>query len=133
MMLKDAPMDAASDYAPISGESAPAVPSKAVLTEVARELRAAANSLARADDSLTQVGVSPAALLSTNSGLRRRDQEEHWFVEPLLTVADVAKILALSTRSVRRLPIRSIVIAGSPRFLQSDLRDFLRKARPPLD
>lgn len=108
----------------------PAKAPAAVLSEVARELRAAVTSLTRADETLTQAGALPAALMAdaaSDPTYGRARQEDHWFVEPLLTLAEVASILRVSTHAVRRLPMTSIVVAGESRFLQSVVRDYLRE------
>lgn len=101
-----------------------------VWTEAVRDIRAASATLIRADEVLTQAGALPAALLAELSPdpiYGRGAERDDWFVEPLLTVAEVASILRLSTRGVRRLPLRSITLNGEMRYRQSELREFLPK------
>lgn len=105
-------------------------PPKAVLTDIVREVRAATAALSRADEVLTQAGALPPALMAevaTDPIHGRAEPRDDWFVEPLLTPAEVASILRLSTRAVRRLPIPSITLAGEVRYRQSELRQYLRQ------
>jgi hypothetical protein len=104
--------------------------SRAVLTELATTVRAAAAAMASADEKLTQAGALPQRLVEATaqdplSGNARQD--EHWFIEPLLTLAEVAAILRVSTRTVRRLPIGTVPIRGEVRYLQSAVREYLRR------
>jgi hypothetical protein len=101
---------------------------QAIAADVAREVRAANEALARARTTLERAGTLPAALLGDVEpgpvyGRPRHDSD--WFVEPLLTVAEVASILRLSRNAVMRLPINSIVLAGERRYRQSELRRYL--------
>jgi hypothetical protein len=114
---------------PVAPQRAVEAP-RAILAEVAREIRTAAASLTRADEVLTQTGGVPRELLmemSSDPTYGRAEQRDDWFVEPLLTPSEVASILRVSTRAVRRLPLRSIILNGEQRYRQSALRDFLRK------
>lgn len=107
---------------------------RAVLDEIAREVRAAAAALGRADDGLTQAGALPALLMVRIHGdpeYGRPVQADHWFVEPLLTVAEVAQLLRVSTRAVRRLGLRTIRVGGEERYRQVDLREYLRSLAEP--
>lgn len=120
--------DAAPSATPVA--AAPANPPRAILGEIAKELRAAATSLARADETLTQAGALPPALraeMPSDSQYGRPEERQDWFIEPLLTIQEVASVLRLSTRAVRRLPIRTIVLAGEVRYRQSEIRSYLQK------
>jgi hypothetical protein len=95
---------------------------------VGREVRAANEALARARTTLERAGALPAALLADVEPDRVYGRPQHdsdWYVEPLLTIAEVASILRLSRNAVMRLPIRSINLAGERRFRQSELRRYL--------
>lgn len=112
---------------------APASPSagtpRAVLSEIAKELRVAAASLASADETLIQAGALPVELraeMSTDPVYGRPDRRDDWFIEPLLTEREVASVLRISTRAVRHLALRSIALAGETRYRQSEIREFLR-------
>jgi hypothetical protein len=114
--------------------SAPTVPklgvSRSILDEIALALRAATSSLAKADDTITQAGVLPLELraeLRPDLTYGASEERTDWFVEPLLTEQEVASILRLTTRAIRRLPLRSILISGETRYRQSEIREFLRK------
>lgn len=105
-------------------------PPRSILSELAVEVRSASASLARADQTLTQAGALPPELraeMATDPQYGRPEERSDWFIEPLLTDREVASILRLSTRAVRRLPIRSIVLAGETRYRQSELRAYLQK------
>lgn len=108
--------------------------SRAILTELAQDIRAAAGALTKAEESLTQAGAMPERLLTASGGdplSGNARQQEHWFVEPLLTMAEVAAILRVSTRTVRRLPIGTMPINGEVRYLQSAVREYLKNAAVP--
>ena len=57
----------------------------------------------------------------------RSSPQDHWFVEPLLTIVEVASILRVSTRVVRRLGLQVVRVGGEERYLQSVIRDYLRE------
>ncbi len=115
--------------------SMPTAPiSRGVLADLATSVRAAAAAMASVDEKLAQAGALPQRLVEASaydplSGSAR--QEEHWFIEPLLTLAEVAAILRVSTRTVRRLPIGTVPIRGEVRYLQSAVRDYLRRTTLP--
>lgn len=101
---------------------------QAIAADVAREVRAANEALTRARTTLERAGTLPTALLADVEpdpvyGRPRHDSD--WFVEPLLTIAEVASILRLSRNAVMRLPIRSINLDGERRYRQSELRRYL--------
>ncbi len=105
-------------------------PTRSILNEVAQDLREASASLARADEVLTQAGALPAALMAqvaSDPTYGRPSPQEHWFVEPLLTIVEVASILRVSTRIVRRLGLRAVHVGGEERYLQSAIREYLRE------
>ena len=80
--------------------------SRGVLNDVAQQVRAASEVLARADDTITRAGALPAALTAQVVADPRHgqvEQEHHWFVEPLLTLSEVALILRVTLRSVQQL------------------------------
>lgn len=109
---------------------APSHPPGSVLSDVAQDLRTAAASLAKADASLVQAGALPPELRTEAAGdpvYGRAEQASDWFIEPLLTVREVASVLRISTRAVKHLALRSIVLAGEVRYRQSEIREFLRK------
>jgi hypothetical protein len=108
--------------------------SRAVLTEVATAVRAAAAAIGTADEALTQAGALPERLTMALGGDPMHGaarHAEHWFIEPLLTITEVASILRVSTRVVRRLPIGTVPIAGEVRYLQSAVREYLKSTEQP--
>ena len=113
---------------------APAVP-RVVLAEVAEDVRTAASALTRADGALAQAAGLPASLraeIAADPVHGRVPEREDWFVEPLLTVTEVASILRVSTRAVRRLSIKAVSISGEVRYRQSEIRRFLRQQEAPI-
>lgn len=123
---------------PPTPDSTPATTApRAVLNEIATEVRAATVSLARADQALAQAGALPPMLraeMATDLRYGRPEEKSDWFIEPLLTVAEVASLFRLSTRAVRRLDIRTLTLEGEVRYRQSEIRAYLQKhevkARP---
>ena len=115
---------------PAAATTPSATAPRAVLSEIANELRLATASLARADSALIQAGALPPPLraeMATDPQYGRPEERSDWFVEPLLTAAEVASILRLSTRAVRRLALRTIVLGGETRYRQSEIRSFLQQ------
>lgn len=117
--------------------TSPAIPPCHILSEIAKEVRAATTALSRADEALNMAGALPPELraeTATDPQYGRPEERQDWFIEPLLTVNEVASILRLSTRVVRRLPIRTVSLAGEVRYRQSEIRAYLQKqesnARP---
>lgn len=107
---------------------------RAVLNELAISVRAAAKAISEADHALTEAGALPDPLLAIAGGdplAAGARQLDHWFIEPLLTLAEVAAILRVSTRVVRRLPIGTVPIGGEIRYLQSAVREYLRGTAQP--
>ena len=120
--------DASAPSAAIAAPSG--APPRSILGELAREIRTAAASLTRAEKTVAQAAVLPPELKAELAGDPRYglpEQRADWFIEPLLTDREVASILRLSTRAVRRLPIRSITLAGETRYRQSEIRAYLQK------
>ena len=117
-----------------SPEGKPKAISRGILNEVAQQLRAATEFLSKADDTLTQAGALPAALMAQAVADPRHGEvahEHHWFVEPLLTLTEVASILRVTPRTVPRLGLRTIRIGGEDRFQQSVIREYLRQQEVP--
>ena len=101
---------------------------QAIAGDVAREVRVATNALERARTALAKAGTVPAALLTEmepDPVYGRVEHRSDWYVEPLLTVAEVSSILRLSRTAVPRLPIPAIHIGGERRYRQSELRRYL--------
>lgn len=101
---------------------------QSITNDVAKEIRAAAAALARADDSFRAAGILPPEVLaeiSSDPFHQRPKSEPDWFIEPLLTGKEVASILRLPIQSIRGLGITSVRIAGEERFRQSVVRAYL--------
>ena len=83
---------------------------------------------------LTRAGALPPELMRQIHGdpLHGRPvQPDHWFAEPLLTTAEVAQVVRMSTRAARKLGLRTIRVGGEERFQKSDLREYLRRLGAP--
>jgi hypothetical protein len=103
---------------------------QAIAADLARDVRAAGEALKRARITLERAGQVPAALLAETEPdpiYGRPRHESNWFIEPLLTEAEVSAILRLSRAGVKRLHIRSITLAGERRYRQSELRRYLNQ------
>ena len=91
-------------------------------------------ALGHEDGAPTQAGALPPELMRQLHGdpiYGRPVQPEHWFVEPLLTIAEVAQLLRVSTRVVRRIDLRAVRVGGEERYQQSDIREYLRRLGAP--
>jgi len=101
----------------------------AIAGEVAAEVRSARAALVRVVEKLAAIPGVPSALLSEMDPDPVYGQMEHradWYIEPLLTPAEVASVLRVSKAAVSRLPIRWVSIAGEPRHRQSAIREYLK-------
>lgn len=102
-----------------------------VNADVAREIRAAAKALEKAKEVIQAAGGLPAVLVTdaerdvVHSGV---GHHEDWFVEPLLTPAEVAAILRIPTTSVKSLDIPWLIVHGETRYRQSAIREFFRRS-----
>ncbi len=108
---------------------AEAVPT-AIVGRVAQEVLTARAALTRAEEQLkTSVNLPPElrAEMEPDAVYGPNEQRSDWFIEPLLTPAEVASVLRLSTSAVTRLPIRWISLAGERRYRQSEIRQYLAR------
>jgi hypothetical protein len=101
---------------------------EAIAADVAREIKKAKDALQKAADALVRAGSLPSTVLS---GLEpdpvygRVEHDSDWFIEPLLTVDEVASLLRLTRHVVVNLPLARLTISGQVRFRQSVIRQFL--------
>jgi hypothetical protein len=101
---------------------------QAIAGDVAREVRSARDALARAGEVLARAGELPAAVLADvepDPVYGRPRHASGWFIEPLLTAAEVASILRITRAAVSRLRLPSVTIEGERRYRQSELRRYL--------
>jgi hypothetical protein len=99
-----------------------------IAADIAKEVRTATDALARARTALSRAGSIPAALLmevSPDVVYGRSESHTDWYIEPLLTPAEVASILRISRSAVTRLGILSVDVAGERRYRQSELRRYV--------
>ncbi len=102
----------------------------AIARDVAAEIQSAKSALARAGQKLSEIGNVPPMLLSEmepDPVYGRPEHRSDWFIEPLLTPAEVASILRISTAAVAKLRIRSIFLGGERRYRQPQVRQYLTR------
>ena len=103
---------------------------EAIAADVAQEIKKAKDALQKAADVLVRAGSLPATVLS---GLEpdpiygRVEHDSDWFIEPLLTVDEVASLLRISRQTAVGLPIPHLMIGGQRRFRQSEIRRYLSR------
>lgn len=103
---------------------------ESIAGEIASEIAAARAALGRAGEKLSAAKDLPPALrlqIDPDPVYGDREQRSDWFIEPLLTPAEVAMVLRVSTATVSRLPIGWISIAGERRYRQSEVRRYLER------
>ena len=99
-----------------------------IAADIAKEVRVAADAMARARTVLARMGSVPAHLLveiDPDPVYGRTESCTDWYIEPLLTPTEVASILRVSRSAVTRLGIPSVQIEGEHRYRQSELRRYL--------
>lgn len=119
--------DAANEPVPPTAAQRTDLP-QAISADLAREVRTATEALTRARETLQRGSSLPASVLSDippDPVYGRPEHRSDWFIEPLLTPAEVASILRVSRNTVARLPIRCILLSGQRRYRQSELRRYL--------
>jgi hypothetical protein len=102
----------------------------AIAHDLATEIQSAKAALARAGRKLSEIGDVPPILLSEvepDPVYGRPEHRSDWFIEPLLTPAEVASVLRISTAAVARLRIRWISLGGERRYRQSAVRQYLTR------
>lgn len=57
--------------------------------------------------------------------LPSEEQRSDWFIEPLLTIRQVSQLLGVSSRKVRGLPLKAVILDGDVRYQPAELRRFL--------
>jgi hypothetical protein len=101
---------------------------EAIAADIARGIKKAKDALQNAADVLARAGTLPSAVLSgldpdpVYGGV---EHDSDWFIEPLLTVDEVASLLRLTRHVVVNLQIARLTIGGQIRFRQSVIRQFL--------
>lgn len=94
----------------------------------AQELGAALKALGRAQTALVRAGALPAEVLlkvKTDPVHGTAKQDENWFIEPMLTAAEVASILRIPPKLVGSLGLKRVNVAGMPRYKQADVRRYI--------
>lgn len=120
---------ASRDEAPSPSQATAGFPDS-VAEEIAAEILAARTALGRAGEKLGAAKDLPPELrlqMDPDPLYGDREERSDWFIEPLLTPAEVASVLRISTAAVARLSIRWISIAGERRYRQSEVRRYLER------
>lgn len=102
----------------------------AIAHDIATEIRSAKAALTRAGQKLSEIGDVPPMLLAEmepDPVYGRVEHRSDWFIEPLLTPAEVASVLRISTTAVARLRIPWISLGGERRYRQSEVRQYLTR------
>ncbi|WP_310569590.1 hypothetical protein [Gemmatimonas sp.] len=100
----------------------------AVSLRVARVLDASLEALHTARFEVeSAAGLAPLLRveLPPDGSYGRPTPRDDWFIEPLLTVAEVASVLRITTRSVRGLPLESVMIGSESRYRRSVVRNYI--------
>lgn len=98
--------------------------------EVATEIATARAALGRAGEKLGAAKDLPPELrlqIDPDPVYGEPEHRSDWFIEPLLTPAELASVLRISMAAVARLPIRWISMAGERRYRQSEVRRYLER------
>ena len=120
---------ASRDEAPSPSQATAGFPDS-VAEEIAAEILAARTALGRAGEKLGAAKDLPPELrlqMDPDPLYGDREERSDWFIEPLLTPAEVASVLRISIAAVARLSIRWISIAGERRYRQSEVRRYLER------
>ena len=103
--------------------------SDVVAADVLLLMRQAKETLDQASTLIDNASELPSTLASHREppppGERERSD---WFIEPLLSLRDVSKLLGVSTRRVRGLPLRAVNLDGDVRYQPAEIRRFLATA-----
>jgi hypothetical protein len=61
------------------------------------------------------------------------EQRSDWYIEPLLTIRQVSQLLGVSSRRVRGIALKAVILDGEVRYQPAELRRFLAaQAQPAL-
>jgi hypothetical protein len=97
-----------------------------VAADVILLLRCATETLSDASSLIDSASELPGLLAAHREPPQPREEERSdWYIEPLLTIRQVSKLLGVSTRRVRNLPLKAIDLDGETRYHPADLRRFL--------
>lgn len=113
---------------PIPAEEPSAKLPTAVSLRVARVLDASLEALHTARTEVeSAAGLAPLLRveLPPDGSYGRPTPRDDWFIEPLLTIAEVASVLRITTRSVRTLALETVMIGSESRYRQSVVRNYI--------
>jgi hypothetical protein len=97
-----------------------------VAADVLLLMRKANDTLSEATRLIDAASSLPSLIASHRQPPEPREEERSdWYIEPLLSVQQVSRILGVTTRKVRNLAIPKILIEGEARFHPADIRRFV--------
>jgi hypothetical protein len=97
-----------------------------VAADVLLLMRKANDTLAEATKLIDSASSLPSVIASHRRPLEPDDDERaDWYIEPLLSIQQVSRILGVSTRKVRNLALGQIVVGDEIRYHPAELRRFM--------
>jgi hypothetical protein len=97
-----------------------------VAADVLLLMRKANETLSEATTLIDSASSLPSIIASHRRPLEPDDEERaDWYIEPLLSIRQVSRILGVSTRKVRNLALRQIPIGDEIRYHPAELRRFM--------
>jgi hypothetical protein len=97
-----------------------------VAADVLLLMRKANDTLAEATRLIDTASSLPSLIASHRQPVEpREDERSDWYIEPLLSVQQVSRILGVSTRKVRNLGIPATSVGGEIRFHPAEIRRFV--------
>lgn len=97
-----------------------------VAADVLLLMRKANDTLSEATKLIDSASSLPSIIASHRRPLEPDDDERaDWYIEPLLSIQQVSRILGVSTRKVRNLALRQIPIGDEIRYHPAELRRFM--------
>jgi hypothetical protein len=98
----------------------------AVAADVLPLMRRANDTLAEATQLIDAASSLPSLIASHRRPIEPSEEERaDWYIEPLLSIQQVSRILGVSTRKVRSLDVQQIQVAGETRFHPAEIRRFV--------
>jgi hypothetical protein len=97
-----------------------------IAADVLLLMRQANESLSQATQLIDHASELPSLIANRREPRAPTERERSdWFIEPLLTVKEVAGVLGVSTQRVRGLPLKALNLDGQIRYHPAELRRYL--------
>jgi hypothetical protein len=112
-----------------SNDSVAAQPVLGMTPDVAADvlvlMRQANDRLADASKLIDSAGALPSIIAGQRHPPEPSERERSdWYIEPLLTIQQVARVFGISTQRVRTLPIKCLNVAGEERYHPAEVRKY---------